>query len=66
MTIFTWYYSTDGRARPADTGDDDKAEALILQPRDGHIIRITWNSNPRSSSNSLVSVPVTFCKRKIF
>ena len=42
----TWDDSADGGARPADAGDDDEAESLVLQPGDGHVVRIA-GGHPR-------------------
>ena len=38
--FFTWDYSSDGRSSPADAGDDDEAEAFVLQPGDAHVVGV--------------------------
>ena len=40
MSFFTWNYSSDGRASPAHAGDDDEAEAFVLQPGDAHVVGV--------------------------
>ena len=42
----TWDNSADGGACPADAGDDDEAKSLVLQPGDGHVVRIA-GGHPR-------------------
>ena len=39
--ILTWNYSSNGRASPADAGDDNETKAFVLQPGDAHVVGIT-------------------------
>ena len=55
--VSTWYYSADGGAGPANTGDDDKPEALVLEPGHGHVVRVDAGPRPRLAH----PIPVTLC-----
>ena len=44
--VSTWYYSADGGAGPTHAGDDDKPESLVLEPRDGNVVRVDARPRP--------------------
>ena len=60
MTVLTWDNPANGGAGPADTGDDDEAEALILQPGHAHVVRVAR----RHPWHPLAGVPVALRRQR--
>ena len=38
--FFTWNYSSNGGASPADAGDDNETKAFVLEPGDADVVGV--------------------------